>query len=832
MFSIIKSLFSTSKLDFKLDVNDKNQHLVEVFINIQGNKEKLQNINALWNYGTKINTNGKSYKINHNDIEILLSLRSLNPDIYPDGTMVFDVCPPVLKYLRKRKSVFETEISKNSFHLTNKELIPSATIDYEKNKCLKITTGLKTDKTSDFIGDNSIIKTRAGNYVFLDKKFYKVPKTFDNETKELLELNDKKIYLSDIPEFFKKDLVLLRTKLNAVLTQNASKITIHTKKIRPKVRINKTEKGWLDFDINYVGDDLEIPFNIYSEGKEYMQVNDYSWVEIDKLKHNNLKQKLHKLNPEKTDTGFRIPITRFSSLEDFIEHIGGIREISKEYSNFLEQLTALNLNESYLLPEKIEKELQKMNILLRSYQRAGIQWLEWLGNNYLHGILADDMGLGKTLQTILTIKLMYKKEYKANNKHSLVIAPRSVIHHWRREINRFFPEINVYEYIGSNRDSSILLLEDRTIIISTYETISRDIETFKSQPFFYLVLDEATKIKNPKSKRTKLIKLLNAVHRIALSGTPVENRILELWSIFDFLMEGHLGSQANFITTFEKPITNENDDNAKDLLSKRIRPFMLRRLKENVAKDLPEKIIMEEFCELSEEQKQIYNHIQNKYAKHLIDEIKRYEKINYTCILSVISKLKLLCNHPALITQKTYPLYKRSNKFDLILHKIMTITQENDKIVLFSQSLGTLNLFGKALNEKGKNYIRIDGSTNNRQSLIDKFNHGSIDVALCSIKACAYGINLIGANHIIHIDRWWNPATEDQATDRVHRIGQDKQVYVYTMTVQNSLEEKIISILEKKRNISDKVIGKTLGLKIRFTREELIELLKPIQENF
>jgi SNF2 family DNA or RNA helicase len=365
------------------------------------------------------------------------------------------------------------------------------------------------------------------------------------------------------------------------------------------------------------------------------------------------------------------------------------------------------------------------------------------------------------------------------------------------------------------------------IFLTSYDIVTRDIDILKTIPFLFVVLDEGTKIKNPQTKRTIAVKQLNAAHRISLSGTPIENRPAELWSIFDFLMKGHLGTYRNFISKFEKPIL-KGDISSPAELAKRIHPFILRRLKEDVAKDLPEKIQMEEWCSLTEEQKTLYSQIQNLGVKPIRDALQKGEKINYTTsIFPLITKLKQVCNHPSLITGKTEPLLGRSEKFDLVIKKIIEFKEKKENTVLFSHFLGTLDLFEKYFNNERIKYIRIDGSTQNRQSLIDRFNKGRTSVALCSIIACCHGIDLTSANNIIHVDRWWNPAIEDQATDRVHRIGQTKTVYVHKILTMGTLEEKIATLLERKRKISDKIINAATMGEMKWTKKELVKILEP-----
>ncbi|RMF82875.1 MAG: DEAD/DEAH box helicase, partial [Chloroflexi bacterium] len=535
------------------------------------------------------------------------------------------------------------------------------------------------------------------------------------------------------------------------------------------------------------------------------------------------EESLKTLNAESTDFGYRVAVTEFDSLEEFIAAIGGEERLSEEYKQFRDQLTGFEPNHDFRLTDTIEIDLKNTSINLRPYQRGGIHWLDWLRRSYLHGVLADDMGLGKTLQAVCTLRMGY--EHTGNNQPSLIVCPRSVITHWDRELRRFFPQSRPYRYHGSQRELSVFYSTVPYIGITTYETLTNDIEHLSRLNFFYVILDEATYIKNPNAKRTQAIKKLNATHRLALSGTPVENSPSELWSIFDFLLPGHLGKYYTFKRVFEDKIASR-ESSATVRLGRKIRPFILRRLKEDVAKDLPKKIEIDEWCSLTEEQKQIYGAIQGRY-KHVGEALRRGENVN---ILPLLTKLKQTCDHPRIITKDARPLHNRSNKFDWVVDKIEEIANLEQQVVVFTHFLDMLSLLESALVERKISFIRIDGSTTNRQELIDDFNSGQSTSALCSIKAVAHGINLTSANHVIHADRWWNPAVEDQATDRVHRIGQEQTVYVYRILTEGTLEERIDRLLESKRDLADQIIGATVKGTRKWTRAELLEILRPLDE--
>ncbi len=438
------------------------------------------------------------------------------------------------------------------------------------------------------------------------------------------------------------------------------------------------------------------------------------------------------------------------------------------------------------------------------------------------------MGLGKTLQAICAIAHAYLVDDV--QEHSLIIAPKSVLIHWQREIRRCLPKAHVRLYHGQNRASTRRLFQYRQpiIFISTYATVANDIEHLVKVPFFYVILDEATQIKNPNAQRTQGIKALNAAHRIALSGTPIENRPSELWSIFDFLMRDHLGRYGTFQRRFEAPILS-GDQQIAEILGRRIRPFMLRRRKEEVARDLPEKIPLVTWCDLSEEQRSLYGSLQ-EVANEIRKALRRGEQVSYTgTILPVLTKLKQICDHPAIVAEPKQPVSGRSEKFDLVVEKIGEILDQGEQVVVFSHFLGMLNLLQHEMERLAVPFIRIDGSTQHRQLLVDRFNRREAKVALCSLMAAGHGITLTAANHVIHADRWWNPAIEDQATDRVHRIGQDKTVYVYHFLTEGTLEETIDDLLERKRDLADQVIEAADSRRLQWTREELIQILKPLQ---
>ncbi|MEM2734857.1 MAG: DEAD/DEAH box helicase [Candidatus Bathyarchaeia archaeon] len=760
-------------------------------------------------------------------MEKLLAIRSANPKISSDGNVEFDLRPSILLYLRKKGVAEGERCSELMIH--DEPMKRRAEISYDPKYGLHVKVGYENPEGNGVVLLKEMRRSFDGNYVQFRNHFYPYPREEDQKIREWIEIGEKTIGPEEIPEFFKRDLVLLKSNFNAVLTEPASRIKIIEDAFKPIVLIELNARGWLEFDVNYKVGNYVLPHDIFCKGKPYVQVDENTWIRVDERTLENVQTQLKSIGASPSLGGFKVEITRFASLEEFVEKIGGIKQVSEEYQKFLDNITDFKLNPSFPLPKDIEEDLLSSKITLRPYQRAGIHWLNWLFEHSLHGILADDMGLGKTLQAILAIRLIYEKS--GNKAPSLIVCPKSVIRFWHNELKRAFPKAIVLEHIGPFRSWHLSLLSSRDqmdpiILLTTYNTLVKDIEHLKATPFLFVVLDEGTAIKNPNTLRARSAKMLNAAHRLVLSGTPIENRPMELWSIFDFLMRGHLGSYRGFKAMFENPILRGRDAPA---LKRKIKPFILRRLKGDVAKELPEKVEMVDFCELTEEQRSLYGQIIDMASSIRMD-LERGRLVPRPHIFAVITKLKQVCDHPALIEGvKGDPILGRSEKFDLVVKKAKAIVNKGEGVAIFSQFLGALDLLEESIGARSIDYIRIDGSTRDRQALIDRFNAGRAQIALLSLRAAGHGINLTAANHVIHLDRWWNPAVEDQATDRVHRIGQTRTVYVHKILCLGTLEERIDKLIEKKKEISGRAIPEELD-KIEWTREELLEILKPLED--
>ena len=471
--------------------------------------------------------------------------------------------------------------------------------------------------------------------------------------------------------------------------------------------------------------------------------------------------------------------------------------------------------------EQIEPSA-KLNAKLREYQKQGISWLNFLHKFNFGGILADDMGLGKTIQTLSF--LQYLKEQGGLNKPSLVIMPTSLIGNWKNEIEKFTPDLRYLELYGTERSKLFKKIENYDIILTTYNLIVRDLKHYEDKKFEYIILDEAQKIKNPQTKMAKSIKGLKSSYKLALTGTPIENHLGELWSIFDFLMSGFLGSLKEFRGNFQTPIEKEKSIKKQELLNRKLAPFILRRTKDEVVKELPPKTEIIKKVALGAKQAALYENIRVAMEKKVRDAIKQ-KGLNrsHIMILDALLKLRQVCCHPQLLKLKSAQNVKESAKLEMFLELIDTLMAEGKKVLVFSQFTSMLSILEEQIKLKKIKYSKLTGATRKRQEAIEKFTKGDAQIFLISLKAGGVGLNLIEADTVIHYDPWWNPAVENQATDRAYRIGQKKAVFVYKLVVENSIEEKIIELQKKKQSIQDGIYDKKEQESLK--GEELIELL-------
>ena len=470
------------------------------------------------------------------------------------------------------------------------------------------------------------------------------------------------------------------------------------------------------------------------------------------------------------------------------------------------------------------KPSKNLTATLREYQQFGLNWINFLHEFHFSGILADDMGLGKTLQTLSF--LQKQKELGLLTKPTLIIMPTSLIGNWKNEVKKFTNTLSVLPLYGADRAQLFAKIKEFDLILSTYQLALRDKEKFDKEQFGYIILDEAQKIKNPKAKMTLAIKSFKSKHRLALSGTPMENHLGELWSIFDFLMPGFLGTLSFFKKQYQTPIEKENDFLVQEKLKRKIAPFMLQRTKDEVLDELPEKIEIVQKVTFGKKQALLYENVRLTMEQKVRDAVadKGLSRSHIT-ILDALLKLRQICCDPSLLSISEAAKVKESAKLETLFELVEELLSEGRKILVFSQFTSMLKIIQESLDEKNINYALLTGQTRKRDEVIEKFKKPDCNIFLISLKAGGVGLNLVEADTVIHYDPWWNPAVENQATDRAHRIGQTKTVFVYKLVVENSIEEKIVKLQEKKKSLQDGMHDTNKEETEKFDAEDLIDLL-------
>ncbi len=526
-------------------------------------------------------------------------------------------------------------------------------------------------------------------------------------------------------------------------------------------------------------------------------------------------------------------IKKYALLFRVGEGKAGAMKLSKYHFSVIEELYLERDEEelSFQLEEKYErikghhsiKEIPApahLKAILRPYQESGFQWLNYLREVQWGGILADDMGLGKTIQALSF--LYHLKEENAHIK-ALVVCPTTLMYNWQNEIKKFTPKLSFNIHHGGGRSKEKLMVNGIDVLITTYGTLRSDIKQFVEVPFDYVILDESQAIKNPGSKVTKAASLLKAKNRLCLSGTPLQNNTFDIYAQMNFLNPGMLGSVEFFKQEFSIPIDKFGEKEQKDHLRKLLYPFILRRTKEQVAKDLPEKQEMVLFCEMGEEQRRIYDAYRNDYRDKILGVVENQgiQKSQLT-ILQGLMKLRQICDSPAIMKEEErYP--NTSVKLEEIGREI-TENISNHKALVFSQFLGMLALIKQKMEELGVDYEYFDGSSTvmEREKAIQRFqNDENCRVFLISLKAGGVGLNLTAADYVYIVDPWWNPAVEQQAIDRTHRIGQTKNIFAYRMICTDTVEDKILKLQERKRNLARELITDDEGFVKSLTKEDV-----------
>jgi superfamily II DNA or RNA helicase len=525
--------------------------------------------------------------------------------------------------------------------------------------------------------------------------------------------------------------------------------------------------------------------------------------------------------------------TKYSEFFSFTEHSEGDDQLRLRMHHLA---LVQELQEENLATAVISRKLENLrnfeqieaveppknfNGILRPYQKTGYDWLQFLKQYRLGGCLADDMGLGKTVQTLA---LLQSEKENAASRPSMLIMPTSLLYNWQLEAAKFTPDLRVLLYTGTNREKDTAQFDDYDLILTSYGIIRLDIDLIETYRFNYVILDESQAIKNPASIITKAVRKLNSAHRLVLTGTPVENNTLDLWSQMTFINPGLLGSQSFFRDEFQIPIEKKGDEDKTRRLYNLIKPFILRRLKSQVATDLPEKVESIQYCDMAEEQEKAYEEAKAYYRNLILQSIdKDGISKSQLVVLQGLTKLRQLANHPRMVD----PEYNYSSgKFEDVLHRMQTVMSEDHKILIFSQYIKHLDLFRHYLDDGNIKYAYLDGSTKDRQEQVETFQEqAGIKIFLISLKAGGLGLNLTAADYVFILDPWWNPAIEAQAVDRAHRIGQNRTVFTYKFITKNTVEEKILALQKTKKQLADDLISNEEGFIKSLSREDVLNLL-------
>lgn len=630
---------------------------------------------------------------------------------------------------------------------------------------------------------------------------------------------------NDIQQFITDGLIHIPEEWELITSGEFDEIEVKEIELEPIIEVDDGEGiNWFDFKVSYnLGgrtfsrQELLEMISYNKSGEAYLKIDNNFFVLESGEKEENLKQIIE--HSEKTeDDKFRSAYHNLLYYFNLAEEAGINFAGSRVYNQLKEDITEDKAVKEKELPEEVSD-------VLRDYQKNGYYWLNFLHKYHFGGILADDMGLGKTLQMLTLLKGL------SPERPALVVCPRTLIYNWQEEADKFFEELSSLVYYGTpeERDEMRPEFSNYDLIITSYSILSRDIDKLNDEglKFSLSILDEAQHIKNHKTQRAQAVKEITAESRLALTGTPLENSVAELWSIFDYLMPGYLGNYNYFNKNYLLPISKNNDQEKMEQLKERVAPFILRRRKEEVLKELPEKIINVHSVSMTQLQEDSYKLVLDEVKGKLLDTVSEKgfnrSRIN---VLAALTKLRQICNHPALVLDEK-GLESSSGKLDALLELVSDAVSSGRKIIVFSQFVKMLKLIRKSFDRQKINYQYLDGSTRNRMERVNEFNNDpEIKVFLISLKAGGVGLNLTSADMVIHVDPWWNPMVERQAADRAHRLGQENRVMVYKLITRGTVEEKMLKLQKKKQNVFDNIIEDNVNPIEAITWEDIQELLE------
>ncbi len=770
------------RLDIYIEINDNlltKRNIVENYIYSQGTFYKIniekdsqfplldlfQKIDKyeLESYGTLILKNYKNIDLKYEDYETIIS---------SEKTAVPQI-------------IIEKVAFDNSLYLKINSII--STMDYEffiKNKIETVLTVNELEKKLEISKIN--LENLSSDMFEIVKVLTKLQKSIGLKSSYYID-NENFIILNEelAKEFVKKELLQLAGKYSIIGTDRLRKYNI--KAVKPKI------SGRFSYNLDYFEGEVEVEI----EGDKFsiqQLLNNYKKDEYivlsdgtNALINREYIEKLQRIFKEEDENKVKVSFFDMPIVQDMIDEKSFENDFmgSKDFFEGINKLAEENI------------DYPKLNATLRDYQKYGYKWLKYLTDNNLGACLADDMGLGKTLQAIALLSRVHEEK----KKKSIVIMPKSLIYNWENEIKRFSPKLKVGIYYGINRDFSSLKKVD--IILTTYGTIRNDIESLLKQKFDLLILDESQNIKNINSQTTKAVLLLNAKKRVALSGTPIENNLLELYSLFRFLNPEMFGSVQEFTNDYIVPIQKYSDTSTIEELRKKIYPFLLRRVKKEVLADLPDKIEKLVYVDMNDKHRRFYEERRKYYYSLLEKNTSSQGNFDKFFVLQAINELRHIVSSPELENKKII-----SSKKEVLIENVIEAIENNHKVLVFVNYLSSIESICDSLKENKIKYLKMTGQTKDRQNLVDKFQNDSrYKVFVMTLKTGGVGLNLVSADTIFIYDPWWNTTVENQAIDRAYRLGQDKTVFAYKMIMRNTIEEKILKLQEIKNKLLDDLIS-------------------------
>lgn len=757
--------------------------------------------------------------------------------------MIYMLTPALSQILSPFYQTLEMHMSTVYFDGEDKEAFINYVIPYlEKYKTipeniqnLYVKGFLKAHLYLDKVYSNIIAKTKFtyDNYTFNPfskvqlpyKKGRFVLREYKKENKILrifekagFTINYDHLYLDDdekINAFVFEYLPILQKYMD-VSYSDAFKNIVKRKSLTTSIHFNPSINLFeIDTNLNLSYLDFKKILESYRLKRHFYRLKDGTFLQLDDEDTKQTLKMMEDLNFEKENFkqgAIQFPLSRAFY---FQEHFSSELSNDEAFQHFISQFER-DLPDVKTMPSNLCGSL-------RDYQRIGFTWLKTLSYYHLGGILADDMGLGKTLQTITYI-LDHRNHH--DTSHHLIVCPSSLVYNWQEEIKRFAPILSVGIMTGTlqERNARLTKLDDFNVVLTSYPLLRRDIDSYANFEFDTVILDEAQYIKNAASLNAKAAKKIKAKAHFALTGTPIENALGELWSIFDFILPQYFSTRHHFKNKYENPILKDHDKDASKQLHKQIQPFILRRMKKDVLKELPDKIETKISVKMTPKQEEIYYAYLKESLWAIENNIKQHgrDKASFD-ILSRITHLRQICDHPALFLDN---YDGQSAKLQTLIELLRESLDGGHQVLVFSQFTSMLSLIRDQLDQNELDYYYLDGSVkiDQRQELVKGFNHGQRKIFLISLKAGGTGLNLVGADVVIHVDPWWNPAVEQQATDRAYRIGQKNNVQVYKLITAHTIEEKIYQLQESKKDLIDSLIHSQESFLTSLTEDEIIDL--------